>query len=244
MPIDAASALADLLENWRLVPAGYTSDSVRGNSDPATDVRFWHEQARAFELAKEVERTLSMLEQNGRRTGHFRAYLPAIYGAIGGWTVPFRTAESHDRNILEESAIHSLRSLSDVLHALGSVDADTDEYRHSVSDAIEYVRSLLTDYPDLDQRSRGYLLALATELEHALNDVDVFGTALVRKLSTELAGVLFGQAVRDAKTDRSRARRFCEAATKLFWIGAGAGAAKAAEIGANEIANQLGMIGD
>lgn len=243
MTDDAAAALADLLERWRVVPPGSTVEGVRQLGDPATDVTFWSHHARAFDLVREVERALGMLEQNGRPTSHYRRHLPAIYGAIGGFTVPFRGAESHERHIIDENAIGQLRSLSDVLHAMDVGSPDTDDLRAKVADSIGTVRTLLTDYPDLDRESRGYLLALATELEQALTDADVFGTALMRRVSTELAGVLFGQAVKDAQNEPTRAQRFAAAALKLFWVGATSATTKAIDVGADELVKQLGAGG-
>ncbi|WJL97041.1 hypothetical protein QSU92_07705 [Microbacterium sp. ET2] len=241
---DAAAALADLLEQWRVVPPGATAEGVRELGDPATDVMFWSHHARALDLVREVERALGMLEQNGRPTSHYRRHLPAIYGAIGGYTVPFRSTTSQGRHIIDENAIGQLRSLSDVLHAMNVGVPDSEDLRATVGESIGIVRSLLTDYPDLDRESRGYLLALATELEQALNDADVFGTALMRRVSTELAGVLFGQAVKDAKDNPTRAQRFWGAALKLFWVGATAATTKAIDVGADEFVKQLGTGGN
>lgn len=244
MTDDPAAALADLLEAWRVVAPGVTSEAARELGDPGSQLTFWSYQSRAFDLVGEVERSIVFLEQNGRTTSHYRRHLLAIYGAIGGFTVPFRTAHGHEQFTIDENAIDQLRSLSDVLHAMDVTLPDSVDFPEQVAESVRTVRSLLTDYPDLDRQSRAYLLALANELEQALTDADTFGTALIRRLSTELAGVLFGQAVKDADSDVGRAKRFWGAAKQMLLVVSTAATTKAIDVGGDEFLRQISGSGN
>lgn len=239
MTDDPAGALANILEEWRIVPAGTSLEASRQLGDPNRDVGFWRFHAEVFDLIREVERAITLVGLQ-RQTGHYRKHLPSIYAAVAGFTVPFRNAAQQDRATIDDAAIDSLRMLSDVLHSMDAVTADTEQLRQEVAAGIGSVRALFDEFPELDRQSRAYLVALTAELEQALEDVDRFGTALIRRVSSELAGVLVGQAMKDDATgNKPRAQRAWEAAKQFGIIGATAVVTKAIDSGGDLILKQI-----
>ncbi len=239
MTDDPATALADLLERWREVPGGVLPEDARECGEPSTDLHFWGMQARAFDLVREVERAITLVEQK-RPAPHFRRHLPAIYGAVGAYTVPFRATAAHTRHIIDQASIDALRGLADVLHTLDAVVPNSAAVREGVAAALDEVAELAAD-ETLDRQSRAYLQALAGELRQALADVDVFGTALVRRLSVELAGVLMGQALNDQASGKNgRAKKAADIARQLYFVAATAGVTKMVDSGVDGL---LGIVG-
>lgn len=235
---DPANALADILERWQFVDAGYSLEGSRGEDDPATSRDFWSQHAHAIDLIREVERAIVLVETE-RPAVHFRRHIPTIYAAVCGYTLPFRTTVTSRTTVVDQAAIDSLRSLGDVLHSRDAVVPNDEALRDRVDQSLGAVRDLLADV-DMTRESRAYLTALVAELEQAISDVDTFGTALVRRLSNELAGVLIQQGMeQNQKGDQKTGKRFFAAARDLMLVGATSAFTKAIDVGVDQVIAQI-----
>ncbi len=235
---DPANALADLLERWQFVDAGYSLEGSRGDEDPATSRDFWSLHAHAIDLVREVERAIVLVETQ-RPALHYRRHIPTIYAAVFGYTFPFRTTVSSRTTVVDQAAIDSLRALGDVLHTIDAVVPNDDALRDRVDQSLSAVKDLLADVK-MSRESRAYLTALVAELGQAIDDVDTFGTALVRRLSNELAAVLIQQGLhKNAAGDQKAGKRFLGVARDLLLVGATSAVTKAIDVGADQVIAQI-----
>ncbi|OWP20312.1 hypothetical protein CBF90_02070 [Microbacterium sp. AISO3] len=234
---DPANALADILEGWAFVEAGHSLEDSRDLGNPEDSTEFWAFHARVFDLIREVERAIVLVESR-RPATHFRRHIPAIYAAVCGYTVPFRSTASYRTAVIDRAVIDSLRSLGDVLQSMDAFVENDAAGRQRVEKSIQAVRDLLADVED--RESRAYLTALVAELEQAIADVDTFGTALVRRLSNELAAVLIQQGAKESvRGEKQKSARFFNVARDLILVGATSAVTKVIDVGVDQAIAQI-----
>jgi hypothetical protein len=240
MPDNAARALATFIEGWIVLPQGTSTETLRWGKVAKNDISVWHQEADLISLLRDVERDLQVLAMNGKRVSQISRHVPAIYELLLGYTIGWTDKAQQSRRALPDAALDALWSLAELIDAVGlQPDLSEGDFAALSAQLDSLLESLEAD-SIMDASSQKYLVALTNELRQAAADTERFGTALVRRLSNELAGVLLGEAAVADPASENR-RRYFEAALTLAKFGATTVAATALQIGTATVLKQLGM---
>lgn len=187
---------------------------------------------------------IDALEVSGMSVDRFRKHLPAVYEFVMGYTIQWRESNGSGNGIgLDAAALDALAAVAELVDAK-NLDTDwTEQTSQALVEQLNVFDALLPQAAGLDEPSRVYLTALTAELRQAILEVGRFGSALVRRLSLQLAGVLVFQAVQLGTTDADieHGRAFMKSALRIAMIAGKYVFDKSLEIVVDREMKKLGM---
>ena len=230
MTDNAAYALHRMISGWTHLTSHESNFTKRGGMD---DVSFWRDQTHMIQLIDQVDRDIDALQRNGDEVKHLRKHMLSLYEFAFTYKTEWTKKTDGPRVTLADPALDMLQSLSLLTDARGLSAPWTQNNSDRLSAVLDALENELLNDDTVDRDSRIYLGALIAELRLALAEVGRYGSALVRRLSQELSGVLVGEVVSlEAKEPGSKvAEFFRKAASALAVIAAKALVTRAIDLG-------------
>lgn len=237
---NAAEALADLLESWR-VQGNHQNFLGRFPEGQAVFTDTWRRQAQAVELLVEVDRSLDRLEELGkpkRNVDAFRKHLITLYQAVFGYTPAWRGQAASTGPYVDPQATGALRQLGMLLNM-------TDLVPVAETEQIEQIRDLLSDAYDevrkatsLPREARYFLFHLLSEARRYVDEVSTFGSSKAHAAILALCVEMENQGVQLEAHEREEQvggmRKVARALVSVARATFRAGAKSAGEIAASE----------
>ncbi|TLP66542.1 hypothetical protein [Microbispora triticiradicis] len=232
-----ATLLAEQLEAWA-VPSGSSPEDAR-RSDGDTDLLYWQRHGRAVGLLLEIERSLGGLEAAGHDVRSWWNAVPRWYRAVFNYELPWKNGLGERRPALSPLHMDMLRMLGTFLQyatiAPQVVPGSIDEMKAALGDVEELIKAST----ELDDSIRHYMLSLVWEMRQCLDEIELFGAAGVRRLTFELAGVMFTRAETLEERDSNAATTWKDKAKRLVATMLGAVGLKVIETGAGEVFQKM-----
>ncbi|MFD8562130.1 hypothetical protein ACFV1N_33015 [Streptosporangium canum] len=187
-----ASLLAKQLEEWS-IPQGHHPQSAR-TLEGDNDLTFWQRHGRAVGLLMEIERSLGGLEAAGHDVHSWWNALPHWYRAVFAYETPWTAGIPNGREAIQSTHMDMLRMLGTFLQYASATPQFKPGGVEEMLAAVAEVEDLIKVSVEMDDSVRHYMLSLIWELRTCLDEIDIFGTAGPRRLTFELAGVMFSRA--------------------------------------------------
>lgn len=187
---NAAHELADLLENWRVVPRSSTVRLSRGYENSDT-VELWRAQVHAADLLREVDRFIDAVRLSGRSVDHYLRSYPAWARVVFAPDIRWNEGVGSAASLGELQSIDLLRALGDIIDSSGlAVPLDTESVRSS-QDALSDLLDYLND-PEisLSRVERQYVFELIASVQRVMDESSVLGSVDLLRRVHELLGVM------------------------------------------------------
>lgn len=215
-----ATLLADLLETWT-VPKGSTALEHRGGTSYGT-LEFWREQARAVDLARQVDELLDAAERMGIAVTHLTESRPAwyagVFAALSQWDV--RTQAAHPA--VGRDDLRFLRVAAVVLQQAGLVAEIPADDLGAMRAAVDDLEVVIRDHSVLDAPSKLAMLELTAELRRCIDEYELVGVVSVREAAQRTLAVVIACAGESSEKERGRLKRIFDAIVGGAFGGAGA----------------------
>lgn len=187
---NAAHELADLLEQWRVVPRSATVRISRGyeNND---SIELWRAQVHAADLLREVDRFVDAVRLSGRSVDHYLRGYPAWAKAVFAPDVRWNEGVGSATAVSELQSIDLLRALGDIIDSSDlAVSMNADSVRTS-TEALDDLMGCLSDPGiSLSQVERQYVFELIASIQRVMAESSVLGSVDLLRRVHELLGVM------------------------------------------------------
>lgn len=202
---NSAALLADLFASWD-VAQGQTVTAARKASMPGVS-SLWNVQRLAITYLLEVERDLVAMEAAGDVVDHYRETLPAWYETVHSWNFSWQTAANGPVPAIDGRDLRLLYALAGQVDSLKLVPKLEVDQLSSLRANLNEAQSLIAAAtpPTLDDSARRYLLGLVLEANRCLDEIELLGTATLRRVTFELGGgmVSVAEEATDANVERT-----------------------------------------
>jgi hypothetical protein len=169
-----------------------------------------------FKQTKALERDLSRV---GKKVAGFKTQTPEIEAYVAwaanlSWSKPITSGPP----VISEATLSVLDEVASAAERQKQERSWGEAYSEIIRTQLDEIAAVMGSDLDMDEASRIYIASLIDEVRNAVIDVQRYGSAQVRKVSNELAGVLLGEAVKARYSGSPVAQKFLHAALAIVTV--------------------------